>query len=142
MKKKKLLFICTGNSARSQMAEGIINNFYSDKFEAFSGGTKTSNVNPYAINVMKEIGIDISHHRSKSFMEFYGKEIDIAVTVCDNAKKVCPFFPGAKINLHNTFIDPTEAKGTKEEILNVFRTVRDQIKDWIEENLIDKNYSN
>ncbi|TFG13163.1 MAG: arsenate reductase ArsC [Promethearchaeota archaeon] len=137
-----LLFICTGNSARSQMAEGLINYFYNDKFEAFSGGTKPSKVNPYAIKVMKEIGIDISSHRSKSFTEFYGKEIDIAVTVCDNAKKVCPIFPGAKLNLHNTFIDPADAKGTDKEILNVFRTVRDQIKDWIEKNLIDEKTSN
>ena len=124
------------------MAEGFVNYFYNDKFEAFSGGTKPSKVNPYAIKVMNEIGIDISHHRSKNFAEFYGKEIDIAVTVCDNAKKVCPIFPGAKMNLHNTFIDPAEAKGTEEEILNVFRTVRDQIKDWIEKNLINNYYSN
>ena len=124
------------------MAEGLVNNLYNDKFEAFSGGTQPSKVNPYAIKVMKEIDIDISHHRSKSFMEFYGKEIDIAVTVCDNAKKVCPIFPGAKINLHNTFIDPADVKGTEEEILNVFRSVRDQIKDWIEKNLINNYYSN
>jgi len=124
------------------MVEGFVNYYYGDKFNAFSGGTKPSKVNPYAIRVMNEIGIDISNHRAKHFSKFYGKEIDIAVTVCDNAKKVCPIFPGAKMNLHNTFIDPADAKGTEEEILNVFRGVRDQIKDWIEKNLIDKHTLN
>ena len=138
MKKKKILFICTGNSARSQMAEGLVNYFYNDKFKAFSGGTKPSKVNPYAIIVMGELGIDIANQRSKHFSEFYGTEIDIAMTVCDNAKKVCPVFPGAKKNIHNTFIDPAEAKGTEEEILTIFRNVRDQIHNWIKENIIEK----
>ena len=132
-----VLFICTGNSARSQMAEGLVNFFYSDNFEAFSGGTKPSVVNPYAIKVMKEIDIDISNQSSKHFSEFYGTEIEIAMTVCDNAKKVCPVFPGAKTNIHNTFADPAEAKGTEEEILTIFRTVRDQIHNWIKENIIE-----
>lgn len=138
MEKKKILFICTGNSARSQMAEGLVNFFYNDKFEAFSGGIKPSKVNPYAIEVMREIGIDISNQRSKHFSEFYGIEIDIAMTVCDNAKKVCPVFPGAKNNIHNTFTDPAEASGSEEEILIIFRNVRDQIHSWIKENIIDK----
>lgn len=140
MKKKKILFICTGNSARSQMAEGLVNFFYNDKFEAFSGGTKPSKVNPYAIKAMIEIGIDISNQRSKHFSEFYGIKIDLAMTVCDNAKKVCPVFPGAKNNIHNTFTDPAEAKGTEEEILTIFRNIRDQIHNWIKENIITSKY--
>ena len=136
MRKKKILFICTGNSARSQMAEGLVNFFYSDKFEAFSGGTKPSIVNPYAIKVMEEIGIDISNQRSKHFSEFYGTEIDIAMTVCDNAKKVCPFFLGAKEMIHAPFDDPAAFKGADDQIIEFFRSVRDQIKKWINENLI------
>lgn len=137
MEKKKILFICTRNSARSQMAEGLVNFFYNDKFEAFSGGTKPSKVNPYAIKVMGEIDINISNQRSKHFSEFYGTEIDIAITVCVNAQKVCSVFPGAKKNIHNTFTDPAEAKGTEEEILIIFRNVRDQIHNWIKENIIE-----
>jgi len=137
MKKKKILFICTGNSARSQMAEGLVNSLYNDKFEAYSGGIHPSKVNPYAIKVMREIGINISNQRSKHFSEFYGIDIDIAITVCDNAKKVCPVFPGAKKNIHNTFPDPAEAKGTEEQILNIFREVRDQIHEWIKKNMIE-----
>ncbi|MFX1339571.1 MAG: arsenate reductase ArsC [Promethearchaeota archaeon] len=136
MRKKKILFICTGNSARSQMAEGLINYFYNDKFEAFSGGTNPTKLNPYAIKVMSELGIDISNQRSKHFSEFYGTEIDIAMTVCDNAKKVCPVFPGAKKNIHNTFTDPAEATGTEEQILTIFRKIRDQIHKWIKENIL------
>jgi arsenate reductase len=136
MNKQKILFICTGNSARSQIAEGLVNFFYNDKFVAYSGGTQPSKINPYAIKVMGEIGIDISTQRSKHFSEFCGNEIDIAMTVCDNAKKVCPVFPGAKKNIHNTFTDPAEAKGTEEEILTIFRNVRAQIHNWIKENII------
>ena len=91
---------------------------------------------------MNEIGIDISNYRVKHFSEFYRKEIDIAITVCDNAIKVCPIFPGAKMNLHNTFIDPTDAKGIEEEILNDFRGVRNQIKDWIDKKFINNHCSN
>ena len=136
MKRIKVLFICTGNSARSQMAEGLINNFYRDKFEAFSAGTKPSGINPYTIKVMEEICIDISNQRSKSISEFYGVKFDIVITVCDNAKKECPFFSGAKEMIHAPFDDPAAVKGTDEEITELFRSVREQIKKWIEENLI------
>ena len=139
MEKKKILIICTRNSSRSQMAEGIINVIYNDKFEAYSAGSNPSIVNPYAIKAMSEIGIDISNHRSKSISEFYGTEFDLIVTVCDNAKKFCPTFAGAKKMIHNAFIDPSEAIGSEKEILNVFKTVRDQIHEWIKEFLL-KNF--
>ena len=96
MDKKKILFICTYNSARSQMGEGYVNSLYSDKFEAFSAGTEISEVKPQAIQVMKEVGIDISKHYSKHLKTFYGIQFDLVITVCDNAKKTCPWFPGAK----------------------------------------------
>ena len=131
MVKKKILFICTGNSARSQIAEGLVNSLFLNNFEASSGGINPSKVNPYAVEVMKEIGIDISHHRSKNIRDFYGKDFDLVVTVCDNAKKVCPVFPGVKNMIHSSFNDPAEATGTKEQITAVFRNVRDQIKEWL-----------
>src|ERR1039457_6342079 len=96
MEKKKVLILCTGNSCRSQMAEGILRHFGGDRFEVFSAGTKPSIVNPIAIKVMKEIGIDISGHRSKHVDEFKGQKIDYVITVCDNAKESCPIFPGVK----------------------------------------------
>ncbi|MFX1309580.1 MAG: arsenate reductase ArsC [Promethearchaeota archaeon] len=136
MKKRKLLFICTHNSARSQMAEGLINFFFSDEFEAFSAGTEVLFVQPQAIEVMQEIGIDISNHRSKHFREFYGVKFDLVITVCDNAKKVCPVFPGAKKMIHKSFKDPSNARGNEKEILEVFREVRDEILKWIKEFLI------
>jgi len=136
MPRKKILIICTHNSARSQMAEGLINALYSNKFEVYSAGTEVSKVKPQAIKVLKEIGIDISHHYSKHIRDFYGTKFDLAVTVCDNAKKICPVFPGAKKNLHKSFPNPTAIKGTEEEKLEGFRKVRDQIHQWIKEELI------
>lgn len=131
MEKKKILFICTHNSARSQMAEGLVNFYLKEKFIAFSAGTKPTKVNPYAIKVMEEIGIDISNHRSKSVLEFKGEKFDYVVTVCDSAKENCPFFPGAKEYLHNSFEDPSSFEGTEEEKLNKFREIRDKIKEYI-----------
>jgi arsenate reductase len=142
MDKKKLLIICIHNSARSQIAEGIINALYNKKFEAYSAGTEISKVRPQAIQVLKEIGIDISHHYSKHIRDFYRIEFDLVVTVCDNAKKVCPVFPGAKKMLHKSFPDPAAVIGTEEEKLAFFREIRDQIHQWIKEDLIpnlDKN---
>jgi arsenate reductase len=130
--KKKVLFICTHNSARSQMAEGILRALYGDKYEVQSAGTHPTRVNPYTIKTMAEIGIDISSHRSKSIEEFRGEVFDYVVTVCDHAKENCPFFPG-KVHIHRGFQDPSEAKGSEEEIMEVFRRVRDEIKEWIEE---------
>jgi arsenate reductase len=131
MEIKKILFICTGNSVRSQMAEAFTNLLYKVKVEAFSGGTKPSTVNPYTIQVMKEIGIDISNKRSKSIIEFYGKKFDLVITLCDNARKECPFFPGAINLIHKSFEDPTSITGTEEEKLNKFRKLRDQVKSWL-----------
>jgi len=133
--KKSILFICTHNSARSQMAEGLVNYYYSEYFQAMSAGTIPTKVNPYALAVMKELGIDISHQRSKPIEEFRGEVFDIVVTVCDSARETCPFFPG-KIVLHKGFEDPSRAKGTDYEILDVFRRVRDEIKEWIENELV------
>ncbi len=130
--KQKALFICTHNSARSQMAEGLLNHLYGDKYEADSAGTQPTGVNPYAIKVMQEIGIDISHHRSKSVQEFLNQEIDCVITVCDSANETCPFFPGGKKRLHQSFQDPSIFTGSEEEILNGFRKVRDEIKKWIQ----------
>ncbi len=134
--KKKILIICTGNSARSQMAEGLVNALYNDKYKTFSAGIEPIFVNPYAVKVMGEIGIDISHYRSKNLKEFYNQGFDIVITVCDNARKICPTFPGAKKMIHNSFKDPAKSNGSEEYILNIFRTVRDQINDWLSEILL------
>ena len=105
---------------------------YGDRYEAFSGGTEITRVHPMAIAVMKEIGIDISGHRSKLTDEFYGKGIDTVVTVCDAANKVCPFFPGAKEEIHESFPDPSGLTGSEDEVRAGFRRVRDEIIRWID----------
>jgi len=132
MNKKKVLFICTHNSARSQIAEGLLRSLYEDRFDAYSAGTHPSSVNPYAIKVMKEIDIDISNHYSKSIEEFRGMKFDFVITVCDNAKEACPFFPDGVKYLHKSFNDPSQFKGTREEMLSTFRHTRDEIKEWID----------
>ena len=128
--KKKVLFICTHNSARSQMAEAFLNKLYGDKYEAYSAGIEPKEINPYVVKAMAEIGIDISKQRSKSIKEFWGQNFDYVVTVCDNAKENCPFFPGEKI-IHKSFEDPSEFRGSEEEIMKKVRQVRDEIKEWI-----------
>jgi arsenate reductase len=125
--KQRVLFLCTGNSARSQMAEGILRHLAGDRFEVFSAGTKPNVVNPHAIEAMREIGVDISHHRSKHVNEYFGKPMDTVITVCDNAKETCPIFPGVKHQIHWSFEDPAAAEGTEEEKLAVFRTIRNEI---------------
>lgn len=129
--KKRIIFVCTQNSARSQMAEGLMRAMYGHKFEVFSAGTRPFRVNPYAIKAMEQIGIDISGHRSKSIDEFAGMEFDYVVTVCDNAREECPYIPGGKEYLHHSFPDPAKAEGSEEEILAVFAQVRDKIKEWL-----------
>ncbi len=126
--KQRVLILCTGNSARSQMAEGWLRNESGEQFEVSSAGTKPRQVCPEAIEVMREVGIDISGHRSKSVAEFAGQSFDYVITVCDSAKQNCPFFPGNAERLHWSFTDPAEAKGTWEERLAEFRRVRDQIR--------------
>ncbi len=131
--KKRVLFLCIHNSARSQMAEGLLNALYGDAYEAYSAGIKPLGVNPYAIRVMKEIGIDISHHCSKGVEEFLGQEFDYVVTVCGGSPDAdaCPFFPGGKNYIHKGFEDPAQASGSEEDIMRIFRRVRDEIKEWI-----------
>ena len=130
--KKKVLFLCTHNSARSQIAEGLLGAAHGDKYEVSSAGTEPSRVNPYAVKAMAEIGIDISDHSSKSVEKFEGEKFDTVVTVCDHAKETCPTFPGAKKYLHRGFPDPSRFRGKEEEILEGFRKVRDEIKDWVD----------
>ncbi len=133
MIKKRVLFLCTHNSARSQMAEGLLRSLYGDKYEVFSAGTEPSGVNPNSIEVMREIGIDISKHYSKNVKDFVDEEFDYVITVCSGARDACPFFPGGKQQLHKGFEDPSSFSGSSEEILDKFREVRDQLKEWIEE---------
>jgi arsenate reductase (thioredoxin) len=117
---KRVLILCTGNSARSQMAEGLWRREAGDKWDVFSAGTNPSRVRPEAIAVMKEIGIDISNHRSKSVDEFIGQKFDYVVTVCDHANEICPVFPGKTQRVHLSFEDPTDEAS--------FRKIRDQIQ--------------
>ncbi len=133
MPKKKVLFICTHNSARSQMAEGILKALYGDQYEVYSAGTHPAGVNSHAIKVMAEMGIDISQHQSKSIQQFKGIQFDYLVTVCDKAKETCPFFPGAKKLIHKGFQDPSQLDGSPAKVLEQFRRIRNEIKDWIKE---------
>jgi arsenate reductase len=132
MMRKRILFICTHNAARSQMAEGYLRARYGDRFEAFSAGTEGSTVSPFAVRVMQEIGVDITGQQSKDLKEFTGVGMDAAVTVCDRAKSACPFFPWAKESLHVSFRNPKDFTGSDEEILAGFREVRDEITGWID----------
>ena len=131
MEKMRVLFVCTANAARSQMAEGLLRAKFGDRYEAFSAGTRRSKVSTRAITVMQEIGIDISHHRSKPLAEYKGVPFDLAVTLCDNAHAVCPIVPGAKKTIHRGFADPHLTPGTEEEVLGGYRKVRDEIAAWI-----------
>lgn len=142
--KKKVLFLCTHNSARSQMAEGLLRAVYGDRYEAYSAGVKATSVDPRAVRAMSEINIDISGQRSKSTQEFQDTVFDLAVTVCDRAKQACPLCstelelpgrsPRAREVIHRIFDDPALAGGSEEEQFKVFRRVRDEIKDWISQN--------
>jgi len=125
--KKRVLILCTGNSARSQMAEGLLRHEAGDRFEVYSAGTKPSIVRSEAIAVMDEIGIDISGHRSKSIDEFVGQELDYVITVCDNAKESCPVFPARTLRMHWPFEDPAAVQGSDDSRRAAFRKVRDQI---------------
>ena len=127
--KKKVLILCTGNSCRSQMAEGFLRHYGDDKFEAFSAGTKPSKVNETAIKVMKEAGVDISGQRSKNVTEYLNQPFDYVISVCDNAKESCPVLPGAATKLHWPFPDPPHDKDISEAVLNEFRKVRDLIQE-------------
>jgi len=130
--KKKILILCTGNSARSQMAEGLLKHITKDEYEVFSAGTKSSHVRPEAIKVLAEVGIDISRNRSKSVDEFAGQKINFVLTVCDNAKEVCPYFPAKTKLIHHSFEDPAEIQGDEETRIEAFRQTRDQIRKYLE----------
>src|SRR5688572_10239971 len=129
--KKRVLILCTGNSARSQMAEGLLRQDAGDRFEVASAGTHPSLVRPEAITVMNEIGIDLSGHYSKSVDDFAGEQFDYVLTVCDQAREVCPIYPGHANRLHHAFEDPAGVKGTEEQRLNAFRKVRDEIRAYL-----------
>ncbi|MDQ5837094.1 MAG: arsenate reductase ArsC [Acidobacteriota bacterium] len=133
--KKRVLILCTGNSARSQMAEGLLREIGGGRFEVYSAGTHPSSVRAEAVEAMREVGIDISGQRSKSVDEFAGREFDYVVTVCDNAREECPVFPGRTQRVHWSFEDPAEAEGEWAERLAVFRRVRERIgarlREWV-----------
>jgi arsenate reductase len=129
--KQRVLILCTGNSARSQMAEGLLKNMAGERFEVFSAGTRPVGLNPNAVKAMSEINIDIASHRSKSVEEFAGQQFDYVITVCDNAKESCPIFPGGTTRLHHSFEDPAAAPAGQQ--LETFRRVRDELRDWLRE---------
>lgn len=129
--KQRVLILCTGNSARSQMAEGLLRHDAGGRFEVASAGTKPSSVRPEAIAVMHEIGVDISGQRSKSVDEFADQTFDFVLTVCDNARETCPIFPGHASRFHQNFEDPASVQGSEEARLAVFRRVRDQIRVYL-----------
>jgi len=129
--KRRILILCTGNSARSQMAEGLLRHDAGYRFEVFSAGTRPSQVRPEAIAAMREVGIDISGQRSKSVDEFAGQPFDYVLTVCDTAKESCPIFPGKAATIHQSFEDPAAAQGSEEERLAVFRRVRNEMRQYL-----------
>ncbi len=137
--KKNILVLCTGNSCRSQIAEGYLRFFANDRAEIYSAGVETHGVNPSAIATMKEDGVDISNHTSNHMNEYHNIEFDFVITVCDNAKERCPFFPAKAKKFHYNFPDPAKATGTEEEVMTQFRQVREQIKayckQFVSENL-------
>ena len=136
MVRQRVLFICTHNSARSQMAEGLLRRFAGDRFEAYSAGTEATAVRPEAIKVMAEIGIDISTQTSKTLDRYLSEPFDWVITVCDRAQQTCPVFPGADRTAHWSFDDPSEATGTEEERLAVYRRVRQEIAERLRQLLI------
>ncbi len=135
MTKTRVLFLCTHNSARSQMAEGFLRAIAGDRFEAASAGTEATRVHPLAIQAMGEVGIDVSGHTSKTIDVFLGRPWDYVITVCDSASERCPVFPGRTTRIHWSLDDPSQAAGTEEERLNTFRRVRDEIsarlREWL-----------
>ena len=136
---KNVLVLCTGNSCRSQMAHGYLEYFAKEKAKIYSAGVEIHGVNPKAIYFMKEDGIDISHHTSNNVLEYKDINFDYVITVCDNAKEVCPYFPTTAIKLHHNFDDPSKIKGIEQEIAASFRKVRNEIKvycmKFVEENI-------
>jgi arsenate reductase len=133
MDRDTVLFLCTHNSARSQMAEGLLRARYGGRYEVVSAGTEATEVRPLAVEVMDEIGVDLSGHTSKAIDALGDRPFDVVVTVCDDAREACPHLPARKANLHEGFEDPSAATGTEDERRAVFRRVRDALADWIDE---------
>jgi arsenate reductase len=129
--KKRILILCTANSARSQMAEGLLRHDAGDRFEVASAGTRATRVRPEAIAVLHELGIDIGGHRSKTVDEFAGQTFDLVLTVCDSAKETCPVYPGHAQRAHHAFPDPAAVEGSEAERLAAFRRVRDEIRAYL-----------
>jgi len=129
--KPKVLFLCTGNSCRSQMAEGFLRALAGERFGVFSAGTKPSTLNPLAVEAMREAGVDISRQRSKDAAKYLGQHFGYVITVCDNAKEHCPIFPGSAVREHWPFEDPAEATGSHDERMVIFRRVRDAIRERV-----------
>lgn len=127
-----VLFVCTHNSSRSQMAEGLLRHQAGDRFDVYSAGTRPGGVNPFAVDVMAEIGIDISGHTSDPIDAYTDMPLDIVVTVCDDAAENCPYIPAQKANVHRGFEDPSAVTGTDEEKQAAFRRVRDEVAEWID----------
>ena len=136
----RVLFVCTHNSARSQMAEGLLRHLAGDRFEAHSAGTEATHVRQLAIRAMDEVGVEITGQESKTLDRYLEEPFDYVITVCDDAKEACPFFPGAGNRLHWSFEDPSRAEGSEEERLEVFRSVRDRIRERIERELLNEKY--
>ena len=136
---KNILVLCTGNSCRSQIAEGFLRHYAGEKANVYSAGVETHGVNPRAISIMKEVGIDISNHTSNHVDEYRNINFDFIITVCDNAKERCPYFPSKAERLHYNFPDPAKATGTEEEVMNEFRRVRvlidEYCKDFVEKHI-------
>jgi len=134
--KQRILFLCTHNSARSQMAEGLLRHLRGDQFEVFSAGTEATHVRPLAIKAMAELGIDISGQQSKTLERYLNEPFDEVITVCDAAAEACPIFPGATHRRHWSLEDPSQARGSESEQLAVYRHVRDEIRTRIEDELL------
>ena len=137
MTKKRVLFLCTHNSARSQMAEGMVGHLAGDRFEPFSAGTEATHVRPEAVEAMREVGVDISGQRSETLDRYLGKPFDYVVTVCDDANEACPVFPEARERLHWSLPDPSAVTGGNGERAEAFRSVRDEIRTLILSDLLD-----
>jgi arsenate reductase (thioredoxin) len=138
MNRRRVLFLCTHNSARSQMAEALLRHLAGDHFEAYSAGTEATHVRPLAVRAMAELGIDISGQQSKTLNRYLGEPFDAVITVCDQANEACPVFFGARERLHWSFPDPSRATGSEDEQLAVYRSVRDAIRERIERELISR----
>ena len=133
MEKETVLFVCTHNSARSQMAEGLLRAHYGDRYAVYSAGTEPSRVNPFAIEAMRDLGIDLSNHRSEHVDQFAQTPLDYVVTVCDSARESCPYLPARLRNIHHSFEDPSAVNGADAMKRAAFRRIRNEIKAWLDE---------